>query len=378
MRGAAGRATPADIRLGAGIEHRERVAIRQRDGRRRTTTRDVQEVAPGRSRSLAWLLAGSTTLGLGGVASAAELHVEGPVRCVDRAELSFRVEHTLGRPLEEAVPLQVAVRVQRDAARCSARVDVSAADGPPLQRVVTASSCEELTDSLTVVIALALASDSAQTEASDPVGEAAPMGKGSGAATATHDDGGVASSAREALPEPSAVVPGASLWVVGDAGSLPESTLGVALGVEVGTRRWQLRAVGTLLLDQEHQLGSTEASGPGAELGLATGALLACALSVGSLPPLQLRACAGWELGQLSGVGTGVPSPRQGSAFWSAPVIDVGALWNVPGTAFLLGALVDVAAPLGRDQFVLGELGRVHRPASVVGRVALGAGLMLD
>jgi len=124
------------------------------------------------------MLAGSTTLGLGGVASAAELHVEGPVRCVDRAELSFRVEHTLGRPLEEAVPLQVAVRAQRDAARWSARVDVSTADGPPLQRVVTASSCEELTDSLTVVIALALESGSAQAEASAPVGEAAPVADG--------------------------------------------------------------------------------------------------------------------------------------------------------------------------------------------------------
>jgi hypothetical protein len=233
------------------------------------------------------------------------------------------------------------------------------------------------------VIALALNSaeqDDRSDDAREPPPAAASPPRQVAASAATSagtapNDGNTGSN--ELSLEAPGIVPGVSIGVVGDAGSLPETALGVAFGVELGTQRWQLRALGTLLLDQHHQLGSSGPA-PGAELGLATGALSACTLSVSSLPPLEVLGCAGWELGQLSGAGRGVPNPRQGTKLWSAPLLGGGARWHVPGTAFRLGATVDLAAPLGRDEFVLRGVGRVHRPGSIVGRVVLGAALTLD
>jgi hypothetical protein len=323
----------------------------------------------------------AAALGVPSLASAAELRIEGPRGCVDRDEVGFRLEQSLRKPLGEAVPLTVHVQVRRDGASLSGRIEVTAEGARPMQRVVQTTSCEELTDSLTVVIALALhsAEDSAPVDRTAPTPtavsssrEVAPSVAGTAAAAADAGEGEDAGG-REA---PS-VAAGVLVGIVGDAGSLPHPALGVALGVELGTERWQLRALGTLLPDQHHRVRSS-GSALGAELGLATGALLACALSVSWLPPLEVRACAGWELGQLSGVGTGVPDARHGSKLWSAPLLDAGAAWPIPETAFRLGAMLDLAAPLGRDEFVLQGLGRVHRPSSIVGRVMLGAGLTLD
>jgi hypothetical protein len=321
----------------------------------------------------------AAALGVPSLASAAELSIEGPPRCVDRDEVGFRLEQSLRKPLAEAVPLTLQVRVRREGASWSGRVDVTAVGARPTQRVVQATSCEELTDSLTVVIALALHS----AEADAPAAPAAPAAVSSSRDAAPSVTGTAAAAADAGEGEDAggsdgpSVAAGVLAGIVGDAGSLPHPALGVALGVELGTERWQLRAIGTLLPDQQHRVGSS-GSALGAELGLATGGLLACALSVSWLPPLEVRGCAGWELGQLSGVGTGVPDARHGSKLWSAPLLDAGAAWRIPETAFRLGAMLSLVAPLGRDEFVLQGLGRVHRPSSIVGRVMLGAGLTLD
>lgn len=321
----------------------------------------------------------AAALGVPSLVSAAELHIEGPPRCVERDEVGFRLEQSLRKPLAEAVPLTVHVRVRREGASVSGHVEVASVGARPTQRVVQTSTCEELTDSLTVVIALALHS----AEADVPADRAAPAPAAvsssrevapSVAATAARAvDAGEGDDTGER--DASSIAAGVLVGVVGDAGSLPHPALGAAVGVELGNQRWQLRALGTLLPDQQQRAGS---SGPGAELGLATVGLLACALSVSWLPPLEVRGCAGWELGQLSGVGTGVPDARHGTKLWSAPLLDAGAAWRIPETAFRLGAMLDLAAPLGRDEFVLQGLGRVHRPSSIVGRVMVGAGLALD
>ena len=108
-------------------------------------------------------------------------------------------------------------------------------------------------------------------------------------------------------------------------------------------------------------------------MSLALASLVACAAPFGSLRgSLAASLCAGWELGRLVGTGTGVAEPRDGSQLWSAPRIDGGLGWTVPGTALRFGTLLTLAAPLERKDFVLRDLGRVYRPPSLVGRWAVG------
>lgn len=314
--------------------------------------------------------------------AAAELRVEGSAGCLDAQELGFRLERALGRPVSEVEPKRVAVRVARSEVGLSARIEVSDDNAltERMERVVSAIECGELADAVTVVIALALDSSVQATtsgaQGANELPETPAVAAGALGETAPADEASLMSAG-----ETEQLAPTVSLWIVGDAGSLPSPGFGFALGVELGAEHWQLRALGTLLVAQRHQLGSAEeTAAPGAELGLVTGALLGCLVPVGSAisSPLALRVCAGWELGQLSGVGTGVAEPKQGHVLWNAPLVDVGVLWAVPHTRLQLGALLVAAAPLERDEFVLRDLGHVHRPAGVVARAVLGAAFALD
>ena len=104
-----------------------------------------------------------------------------------------------------------------------------------------------------------------------------------------------------------------------------------------------------------------------------TGALSLCGVPFRSTnATIEAVGCAGWELGRLSGEGTGVQRPRDGGALWSAPKLDVGASLGLGATPFRLGLFLSLALPLARENFVLGDLGAVHRPPVAVGRVALG------
>jgi hypothetical protein len=280
----------------------------------------------------------------------------------------------------EVEPKRVAVSVAKTAAGLLARIEVSddKAAAEKLERVVSASECGELADAVTVVIALALDSSAQPAASGAPRADVLPAEPATVVAAPGGAPADEASLSPLAADEP--LAPTVSLWVVGDTGSLPSPGFGLALGVELGAEHWQLRLLGTMLVDQRYQLGSAEvAPAPGAELGLVTGALLGCLVPVGSaFSSLALRVCAGWELGQLSGVGTGVAEPRQGHVLWNAPLVDLGLLWAVPHTRVQLGALLVAAAPLGRDEFVLRDLGSVHRPAAVVARAVLGAAFALD
>jgi len=174
-------------------------------------------------------------------------------------------------------------------------------------------------------------------------------------------------------------VPSLSLWLLADAGSLPAPGLGAALGAELSWGRLQVRALGTLLFEQHTQLDSTLAPGAGAKLELLTGSLLACTAPIGGLrSQLASLACLGMELGQLAGEGTGVPGGRRGSALWAAPRVDLGGFWTIPGSDLRLGLSLMAAVPLNRDEFALNQLGSVHQPPSVVGRMSLGIDLAFD
>jgi hypothetical protein len=179
--------------------------------------------------------------------------------------------------------------------------------------------------------------------------------------------------------ERSAFSPALLLAVLFDAGSLPAPGFGIAFGAELRADHFALRALGSLAFDQHASLPGSGAARPGAEMSLALGSLAACAGPFGSLRSSWAASlCGGWELGRLSGTGTGVTEPRDGSQLWSAPRIDAGLDWMLPGTALRLGMLFTLAVPLERKDFVLRDLGRVYRPSSLVGRWAVGVDVSFD
>jgi hypothetical protein len=315
--------------------------------------------------------------------------VHGPSECADTGEVVFRVERSLGAPLAEAAPLSFEVLLQRGASAYVARIRVatgSSAAGAK-ERVLSADDCGKVADAVSVAIALALGQAASEEEAPDAAGTAsapetaAPPPEVAAVSAPAPAPSAVDDGAADGAGDEPAVawVPSVSAWLIGDAGSLPEPSLGAALGAELAWGRFTLRALGTLLFEQHATLESAAAPAPGADLDLLAGSLLACTSPFGGAQgELASMACLGLEIGRLAGVGTDVADPRRGSALWAAPRLDLGARWLVPGSALRLSATLTAAAPLNRDEFALTGIGTVHQPPSIVGRLSLGVGVGFD
>lgn len=334
------------------------------------------------------LAAGLAGLTLSRAAASAELSWQGSAGCPDREELVYRIERALGGPIARSAPLRFRVQVTPSRSGVDARLEVSGgATQAAKERVVSAPDCDKLVDAVALTVALALGA--AQSEASaegkgtalstsalPPAPPLEPTPPAAANVSLSDDDAPAVAAERHAGP-----VPSVSLWLLGDTGSLPSAGLGAAFGLELSWRRLQLRALASLLFEQHTEANVTREPlpGPGADLGLALGSLGACAAPYGTFrSPRFVALCAGWEMGRLSGAGTGVPQARSGGALWLAPRVELGALWSLPGTQLRLGGFLAAAAPLGRAEFILEELGRIHRAATVVGRAALGAVWVLE
>lgn len=324
-------------------------------------------------------------------ASAAELQTQGPAGCPDSTELGFRVERNLGVPLAQAPAVKFVVEMVRAAGIYRAQLRATSEGGAEgKQRTLTGASCSELADAVVVAMTLALgAASAASSEAPSselldeaPAHETSPVATTRRSAAAPSD---VTAGEAPLEPEQAAhrLQPSLSLGALLDAGSLPDPGLGAVFGVTLGWQRLQLRALATLLFEQHTELSGEPERAPGADLQLFTGSLLGCTTAVGgggagSDAGLSAPLCLGLELGRLSGVGTGVVSPRSGSALWAAPRADASAVWCLDGSPLCLNATLTAAAPLTRNRFALTEIGTVYRPSAVVGRLSIGIGVGFD
>lgn len=327
---------------------------------------------------LAWRCSLALGLWLGpAVAAASELSWSGPADCDQRDQLVFQLERALSAPLAEVAEFQFQVHIERTTPDARARLLVRTSTEPGVsERVLVAPNCGKLVDTLTVAMALAVEAATAQREVAAqrevleaPVEPPAPIR----AAPAPAPD----ASRADAKDAPTALLWRGSLWLTADAGSLPEPGLGTALGLELAWPAFQLRAMATLWLEQEARLSAQP--GPGGDLSLVTGALLACTSPFGTAQaPLALALCAGGELGRLSGSGTGVPVRRDGQSLWAAARAEADLFWSLPSTRLRLGAQLGLAVPFVRDDFVLDGIGAVHRPANLTGRAGLGLGVSFD
>ena len=134
-----------------------------------------------------------------------------------------------------------------------------------------------------------------------------------------------------------------------------------------------------VLLEQHTEVAGAQGAAPGADLQLFAGSLLGCTSAVGGArEAFTAPVCLGFELGWLSGVGTGVAAPRSGSAPWAAARADVGARWCWRGSPICLAPTASAAVPIARSRFELTDIGTVYRPPSVVGRLSVGVEVGFD
>jgi hypothetical protein len=92
---------------------------------------------------------------------------------------------------------------------------------------------------------------------------------------------------------------------------------------------------------------------------------------------VRALACAGAELGSLSGEGRELDMPEQASVLLAALRADVGAGYELePG--LLLFARGGVSVPLSRREFQINRGMTVHQPASLSGRALLGVQLSFN
>jgi hypothetical protein len=321
------------------------------------------------------LLLGLSLGALPGPALASEVSWAGPPDCAEREQLVFQVERALAAPLSEVASFQFQVHVERTSPDARARLLVRAdAASRVNERLLVAPSCSRLVDTLAVAMALAMeaaAPPRGELERApkkrtppQPEPQARPSAHG---AEPNVDAPGSAAIGGDTAPS----VWRASLWLIGDSGSLPAPGLAAALGLELAWPSFQLRALGTLWLEQHARVAGEPQLG--GDVALATGALLACTSPRGgSSQGFTVVLCGGGELGRLSGSGTGVLEPRTGQSLWAAGRVEGDLYWTIPATSLRLGAQLSLAMPFIRDDFVLDEIGRVHRPSSLIGRGGLG------
>jgi hypothetical protein len=326
------------------------------------------------------LLLLAQVMGPSSPAAAASLSVAVPAACLDAAELTALVELDIGTPLDAAVPLRFEVSAEKRAGGYDARLDVFADGGVVARRRrFEAADCATLQATLAVAMTLALSADAAAAVLPSETPEEPETS--STAEPASMRD----AAPREALPARTTEapdltwIPSFSAGLLIDTGTLPEASLGAAVGAALRIGRLQLQALGTLLFDRDVSLGGQPSSSAAATLGFAGAGLLACTPLFQQIRgPLSSHACLGWELGQLTGEGRGVARARRGRVLWSAPRFDVAGRLALGGTPWGLGLALAAEAPLNRDDFTLGADTIVHRPPTVVGRAALHIDLAIE
>jgi hypothetical protein len=220
----------------------------------------------------------------------------------------------------------------------------------PREREITGASCGEVTDAVSVAIALTI-SEREQAQEPEPATESAPSSPGPELTSDT---------ATEPPPLSDAASPGFALGagLLLDTGALPN----LAPGFEIaGALEWKLLRVGAFLglfAPQEARLSDDR----GGTFDFVLGGIDLCAKP--ELTSVHLIACAGFELGRISGSGDNVADPRLGDAGWYAPRAELGVGYGF-AEVVRIWLRAGAAIPLTRPEFLLDGTDNVHRPSNV-------------
>jgi hypothetical protein len=152
-----------------------------------------------------------------------------------------------------------------------------------------------------------------------------------------------------------------------DAGMLPRPAMGAVLTAAALLGAVRIEGYGAYWPGQAGRLDSVAHGG--GTVSIALGGAKGCYRAARG--PAEVAACAGIEFGDMHGVGSGVRYPHGADSLWVAGSLGGRASMRI---AYDLWLAVDAAVvvPFQRDEFILDDLGTVHRPSTVGARAALG------
>jgi hypothetical protein len=334
----------------------------------------------------------------GGVAQAKPLTFEliwnAPQGCPDDAQVLAAIQRLMGTTESQGAP---ALSVQGDIESRGETLVLKLVwrtASMQAERIMEASSCDELARAAALVVALAADPSSAETSA--PEAESPPREPSFGLsppastrptpATQSRPPAAIPNSSLATYPAPGVVGdfssppssspssraptrPTTRALLALDAGSLPHIAEGAALGAGLGLGLVAFQAELALFVPQQKVV-----SEGAAELWLSTLSLRPC-LSW-SLSRLRVSPCAVLELDLLVGQGEGVEDRQAGAAWF--PRFGAGAGLGYPlSKQFAWIADAWLLAGPWRPTFVLQDVVPVHEPNLLVGRWTTGLELRL-
>lgn len=303
---------------------------------------------------------------------------DAPPECPSRDHVVVKLEHVLGRRLEElAVSPRASARVERNADGFTLLLAIDGSDTLEIRKV-SAERCEELADAAAVQIAIAI----------DPsVAEPAPEPKPEPPATETEEPARLplqAVAPAVAAPRDQTTAEGTrrsdtgievapSIGVFGSVDALALGGLAPGVGgrfaVALGPH-FRAEALGAYFFEQRVR---DEQGLTAVDLSLWFFGGRACFVTEGAFRGLF---CGGGEGGRMTASGAEVTEPRTDAGRWLAPVVSVGALRPLGQAA--VTATIEAVFPLWAERFVVerGGQGRVlHEVGHFDVRVLLGAEL---
>lgn len=290
----------------------------------------------------------------------------------------------LRRRVIARVPADAAVRargrVEKRAGRYRLALDVTTASSRG-ERTLDAPTCEALASSAAVIIAISVApataaasEEAAAASSSAPSASAAPSASVEAEPPAPAPPKAAAPSARpdrasEGAPEEieSSARLLARAHVVGDAGLLPEATVGggIAFGL-LALHRLSVEGGANLFASQDGTVPS--APGRGASFSLLAFDARACwTLTHG----VEVAPCVGLEVVRIAASGFGAAKVTDADTVtWGPEAALAGKIPIVGPLSVRVG--IGGFAPISRQSFVINAAGTVHRPAFVAVRTWAG------
>jgi hypothetical protein len=294
-----------------------------------------------------------------------------PARAVDPIALAWRAP--LGCPDEtwakRALRAYLGSREGDDYKPMSVRIDIAPAPGGRFRaelsldggasgdRRFEGATCARVADAAVLIVALMLdpVEVATQIEAPTPREVAAPN-------PASHEiEGGPGSAARARVR--------IGIHAAGDAGSLPEPSVGAGLTAGVRFARTRIEADGTAWVPRRALAGATGAIG--GEIGLFTAGLRGCVALFGETGGLVIEPCLRLEGGVASGTGFGILEPATSRAPWGAAFAGFAVIQR---TAESFGAWLSIegGTPFVRPDHIIEDFGTVFRANRLLGRLSFG------
>lgn len=318
---------------------------------------------------------GAAVMAVNVSAVAAEIRWTGDAACRRELEVAEQVTSMIGRQLPsiDDADFEVDTRRDKDGIWRLELKTVRRSDGARSSRSLRGKTCVEVTDAAAVAIALAVGPGPGQPELPIALKSAASAD----APASTHALAKAELEAHDTLSSSSLI------WFGDLAGALDSSvTPNVALGgaLSLGLSWLPSRASSTTLRFELEgafyaPTESSNSNGRGGKFQLATVTPLVCGEK--PLGANALLGCLGYEVGQLSGEGSGsaVAASHRRGTFWSAARAELGL--HVPfGSGLRAFGRSGAVVALVRRDFALDGTDVVFRAAALSFRARLGLELL--